>query len=281
MSDELDPLPPLGGLSQRALSAERARADVDPGMHDRVLARVVASVAIGAAATAAAATAHAAGATGAATGTATAAAAGAGATAAGLTGKTLPWIIAAFLVGGGVGAAVHAAVAPTTTAVAPSSTTAWPAVTSSAPALAPTSTASAEPGASLSAVPVTALPSAAAATATPTASARVAPAATQVPSAAGVASAGNDVGLAAERSLVDRARTALGRGQSADALAALDAHAARYPRGRLSEEREALAVDALARSGRMDLALARAARFRSAYPNSVFGGVVDAALVPR
>ena len=80
---------------------------------------------------------------------------------------------------------------------------------------------------------------------------------------------------------MDRARTALGRAQSADALAALDAHAARFPHGRLSEEREALAVDALARSGRMDLAVARAARFRAAYPHSVFTGVVDAALVPR
>ena len=134
-------------------------------------------------------------------------------------------------------------------------------------------------------MPVTALPSAIpTATATATASAHVAPAATQIPSAtsaASAASAGNDVDLAAERSLVDRARTALGRGQSADALAALDAHAARYPRGRLSEEREALAIDALARSGQLALARARAARFRTAYPNSVFGGVVDAALAPR
>jgi outer membrane protein assembly factor BamD (BamD/ComL family) len=136
---------------------------------------------------------------------------------------------------------------------------------------------------SLPAVPVAALPSAPSATATtstaPTVTASaVHGAASTTPPAA---STGNDVDLAAERSLVDRARTALGRGQSSDALAALDAHAARYPHGRLSEEREALAVDALARSGRMDLALARAARFRATYPNSVFGGVVDAALAPR
>jgi outer membrane protein assembly factor BamD (BamD/ComL family) len=88
------------------------------------------------------------------------------------------------------------------------------------------------------------------------------------------------VDLAAERALVDRARAALGRGQSKDALDALDAHAARYPRGRLSEEREALAVDALARAGRTDAARGCAAEFRSAYPNSVFGAVVVSAFAP-
>jgi hypothetical protein len=285
MSDDLDPLPPLGGLALRALSAERARGDVDPAMQERILGRVVASVAIGAAVTGVAATAHAAGATGAAAGTATGAAAtGAAAAATGLTLKTLPWILAAFVVGGGVGAAVHAAVAPSS----PVATSSGPSLSASAPVgwpapvvlpPAPSSASPAEP----IVVPVGALPSAPSAAAVTTSNAPHAPASAtgSTPSIATAPSGGADVDLAAERSLVDRARTALGRGQSSDALAALDAHAARYPHGRLSEEREALAVEALARSGRMDLALARAARFRTSYPNSVFRGVVDAALVPR
>ena len=103
----------------------------------------------------------------------------------------------------------------------------------------------------------------------------------RVTPSANSAASGSDVDLAGERALVDRARTALSRGQSGDALDALDAHASRYPRGRLSEEREALAVDALARAGRMDAARERATRFRRVYPNSVFGAVVDAALAPR
>jgi hypothetical protein len=283
MSDDLEPLPPLGGLALRAISAERARGDVDPAMQERVLGRVVASVAIGAAVTGIAATAHAAGATGAAAGTATGTAgAGAAAAATGLTLKTLPWILAAFVVGGGVGAAVHAVVAPSSPVTAAPSLSAsapggWPAPVVVAPA--PSTAPSAEPAA----VPVSALPSAAAPTAVATAITTHATSSASAPAAPSstAPTGGSDVDLAAERSLVDRARTALGRGQSADALAALDTHAARYPHGRLSEEREALAVDALARSGRMDLALARAARFRTSYPNSVFRGVVDAALVPR
>jgi hypothetical protein len=291
MSDEHEPLPPLGGLALRALAAERARGDVDAGMHDRLLGRVIASVAVGVAVTGVAVTAHAANATAAATGAATTGAAtgtatGAAVTAAGLTAKALPWIIAAFVVGGGVGAAVHAAVAPS---YPPSSTeTAAPApsgaarLTSPAPIPAPSSAAT--DTAAPPAVPVTALPSVPATTARVTTPASPPSASgANAPSAASATpgGTGNDVDLAAERSLVDRARTALGRGQSSDALAALDTHAARYPQGRLSEEREALAVDALARSGRMDLARARAARFRATYPNSVFGGVVDGALAPR
>lgn len=79
---------------------------------------------------------------------------------------------------------------------------------------------------------------------------------------------------------MDTARTALARGRAVDALAAADEHTRRFPRGRLAEEREALAIQALALSGERAGALARAARFRRAYPNSIFGSAVDRAVLP-
>lgn len=84
--------------------------------------------------------------------------------------------------------------------------------------------------------------------------------------------------LAKEQALIDTARAALARGRGADALAAVEAHASRYPRGALAEEREALAVQALVVDGKPDAARARAAQFHRRYPSSIFGGAVDRAL---
>lgn len=236
MAEEHPPLEPLAPSVLRALDAERRRPDVDAAMGDRLLGRVMASVAVGAAVTAAAAgTAKAAGATTASTASAAVATAS--------VAKMAPWILGALLVGGGAGAALHSAFAtPKTITV----TVPGPTVTVTVPA-----------------PPAT-------------------PATTVVPTAAKpTSSAGDrDTDLAAERALVDRARTALTRGQSASALEALDVHAKQFPRGRLAEEREALAVDALARTGRADEAKARAARFRKTWPSSLFSGVVDSASPP-
>jgi hypothetical protein len=84
--------------------------------------------------------------------------------------------------------------------------------------------------------------------------------------------------LGDEMALVARAQTALHRGLFASALSALDEHARRFPRGDLAEEREALAVQALARAGRDDEASARASRFEARYPRSVLVPVVRAAV---
>lgn len=81
--------------------------------------------------------------------------------------------------------------------------------------------------------------------------------------------------LAQEQALVDTARAALARGRAADALRAADEHAARFPSGKLAEERENLAIQALAFAGRRDEALARAARFHKRYPASLYGGTLD------
>ncbi len=149
MSDELEP---LGPLALRALAAEKGRGDVDAAMQERLLGRVVATVAVGAAVTAVASSAAAAaGKAGAGAGASAGAgaaatgAAGAGASvASGLTIKALPWIIGAFVLGGGAGAGMHAAVvapppAPpqATERVVPSASPVLPALpaTSAEPAL--------------------------------------------------------------------------------------------------------------------------------------------------
>ena len=84
--------------------------------------------------------------------------------------------------------------------------------------------------------------------------------------------------LAAEQAIIDTARAALSRSRGADALAAADAHASRFPRGRLSEEREMVAIQALLQLGRRVEAETRAQRFHKSYPQSLYGSAVDALL---
>lgn len=84
--------------------------------------------------------------------------------------------------------------------------------------------------------------------------------------------------LAAERAVIDAARTAIARGNTTSALAAINRHALEYPRGRLVEEREGLRVIALVRAGRRPEAQNRADRFRQRYPNSVLLPAIDSAL---
>ena len=55
--------------------------------------------------------------------------------------------------------------------------------------------------------------------------------------------------LAAERRLLDEARQNLARGEPEAGLVPIERHAARYPKGVLTEEREALAVRLLAALG--------------------------------
>jgi hypothetical protein len=84
--------------------------------------------------------------------------------------------------------------------------------------------------------------------------------------------------LTAERALLDPARTALGRGDGANALALAGKHEQRFPTGKLAEEREAIAVQALAALGRKDEARIRGERFLSRYPGSVLTPALRAAL---
>ena len=88
----------------------------------------------------------------------------------------------------------------------------------------------------------------------------------------------HDRSLAAERGLIEQARTALARDQGATALAALERHARDYPQGELEEERESLQVQALVGLGRFDQARKIGAHFHKRFPRSIFAAVVDEAL---
>jgi hypothetical protein len=84
--------------------------------------------------------------------------------------------------------------------------------------------------------------------------------------------------LAAERSLLDSARSKLAAGEPDEALAALDKHARSFPQAVLAEEREALRVQAFVNAGRYDEARALADAFRARVPTSVYLPAIDATL---
>jgi hypothetical protein len=84
--------------------------------------------------------------------------------------------------------------------------------------------------------------------------------------------------LAAERRLLEHARADLLRHDADAALIAVGEHARRFPRGVLSEERDALRVEALVSAARYDDARAAGATFRATHPGSLLTSAVDSAL---
>lgn len=70
----------------------------------------------------------------------------------------------------------------------------------------------------------------------------------------------------------------MSRGNATQALEECTQHAARFPTGQLSEERESLAIRALLGLGRRDEALTRAGQFRARYPDGLLLDVVEKAL---
>lgn len=78
-----------------------------------------------------------------------------------------------------------------------------------------------------------------------------------------------DRALAAERMLLEQARTSLARQNPAEALAALNEHRQRFADGQLGEEREGLEVLARFAAGEVERAQAAAAEFKRRYPQSV------------
>jgi hypothetical protein len=74
--------------------------------------------------------------------------------------------------------------------------------------------------------------------------------------------------LAEESRLVIEARRALRAGDFATTLRLLESAATTFPNGALGQEREALAIQALALSGRREAAAKRAAAFLATYPES-------------
>ncbi|HCF56536.1 MAG TPA: sigma-70 family RNA polymerase sigma factor, partial [Myxococcales bacterium] len=77
--------------------------------------------------------------------------------------------------------------------------------------------------------------------------------------------------------LLQRARTALARGEAREALALLDDHQRLFPGGQLIESREALRIEALAAAGESARARALADEYRRRFPHSVFLPVVNRA----
>ncbi len=96
-------------------------------------------------------------------------------------------------------------------------------------------------------------------------------------SSAGSQTPTHDLTLAAERVLIERARSALARGDHRAGLVSLARHQQRFPAGRLQEEREALTIQALSASGQMDAARKRADAFRQRTPDSILLPSVEAA----
>ena len=69
--------------------------------------------------------------------------------------------------------------------------------------------------------------------------------------------------------MLDAARASIRSGDTEAGLRTLDRHAARFPDGALSEERESLHIAALIESGELERATERARAFRARYPDSL------------
>ncbi len=74
------------------------------------------------------------------------------------------------------------------------------------------------------------------------------------------------------------ARSALARRETQKAIAALEDHVRRFPKGQLAEEREGLLIQALVNAGQPDAARKRAAEFKARFPESMLWPAIEAAL---
>ena len=260
--DDLEPLP---DDLKRLLREGRPGAEPPPGSRDAVLA----FIALEAGALGAAALVH-----GVAGSTRAASAAGRGALGrALLTFKSsvgIGGLVVGAAVGAGVGAAGHAALVSRYAEPLPPSSMATsrpaPPVASNT-VTAPSAMAPAPPIVSAESLPRAVSP----------------PAATPAPHSAnagipGQAPSARDTALGAEDALIDMARTAVARKQGDVALGPLERHARDFPNGRLAEDREWLWIQALMEVGRVDEAKARATRFRSAFPRSMYLPALDQVL---
>lgn len=141
-----------------------------------------------------------------------------------------------------------------------------PAVSIATPATAPTPSAVATVEDSLPSIPVGSLPGAPPAiTAKPSAAAAT-PRPAELAAASGTASPID--ALLDERALLAAARDAHRRGDDRTALATLATARERHPSGVLGQEREVLAIEALAQLGDRDAASSRGKAFLEAFPTS-------------
>lgn len=243
-----DDLPELDATARKLLSAGGGTIDLQPGAQERVAARLAASMAaLGPVDD------------GAGGHTSTTASTTSGAAASALPRVPLWLVGAAFVAGGAVGFVVHGSVGTRDAAPSPS-IIATARTIEAAPSRVPETTSGA-------ALP-TELPS------TVAISPSSLPNAAESPSASKFTRAGD---LSEERKILDDARAAFGGGDPEAAISKMRAHERRFPRGALSEEREALWVQALAQAGKSDEARARAEKFEQNYPESMLLPSVKAA----
>jgi outer membrane protein assembly factor BamD (BamD/ComL family) len=78
-----------------------------------------------------------------------------------------------------------------------------------------------------------------------------------------------------EVAILGRAQRALVAGDAAAAIALAERHAQSFPTGLLVEEREAIAIEALTRLGRHELARSRFERFVAGFPRSGYRERLD------
>lgn len=90
------------------------------------------------------------------------------------------------------------------------------------------------------------------------------------PLAAGVETNAEVARRSAEHQLLDRARAAVTSGRVDEALRLVAEHEQRFSEGRLVEEREVIALEALSRAGRRDEVRSRGERFLSSTPRSLY-----------
>ncbi|MDQ3370582.1 MAG: outer membrane protein assembly factor BamD, partial [Myxococcota bacterium] len=79
-----------------------------------------------------------------------------------------------------------------------------------------------------------------------------------------------------EAQVIERARVALARGRTDDALRTLMSHERRFPAGQLAEERDVLLIEAYVAAGDLRLARDRIAHYRATYPDGLHRAKVAA-----
>ncbi len=239
MSTQQPPLEPWTKDVSALLDAERSAPDPVPDVSARVWSAVASATAAGAA--------------------------GASASSSPLPARALGMkagsLVVAALLGGVVGAGLHAAwMAPRVEVVMVDRPVL---VTVAAPVV---------PAVSVAVAPVVTTPAPEARAITPGKKTPTAPVAV-VPVAAPVAPSS----LEEESALLDQARQALARSNHKAALDALLAHRARFAAGTFAEERDALEVRALLATGEPALAGAAAKAFLNRYPSSIHRAVMERA----
>ncbi len=240
MSTQQPPLEPWTKDVSALLDAERSAPDPVPDVSARVWSAVASATAAGAA--------------------------GASASSSPLPARALGMkagsLVVAALLGGVVGAGLHAAwMAPRVEVVMVDRPVL---VTVAAPVA---------PAASVAVAPVEAPPAAAEARAITPGKKPATAAVAAVPVAAPVAPSS----LEEESALLDQARQALARSNHKAAMDALLAHRARFAAGTFAEERDALEVRALLATGEPALAGAAAKAFLNRYPSSIHRAVMERA----